>query len=359
MHTRLAREPVVRPTYHVDEAGLARLLEAAEADEVFAAVRRERGVEYCNVRARPDEALALREPRPAASPKAFLQPARERVAVYSAEGVDADRSCPACDRRALVGLRACDLAAIAYLDKVFREGEFKDPFYEARRDSELLISVDCVAVHENCFCSAVGGSPFAEAGFDLNITPLEEGYLVTVGSEKGQAVLDAAGDAVREADLEQQRERDARRAASVEQLGEQTGGWRVSDRIQEALLSKDEARVWGEQTAACVECAACTFICPTCHCFFLYDQAGGEEEFERIRTWDSCVLGDYHRMAGPAGAKPSPRPGLRTRLANRLLHKYAYSPEQYGMLGCTGCGRCIEACYGGIDIREVLREIDR
>ncbi|MBE3070581.1 MAG: 4Fe-4S dicluster domain-containing protein, partial [Planctomycetes bacterium] len=104
---------------------------------------------------------------------------------------------------------------------------------------------------------------------------------------------------------------------------------------------------------------ACTFICPTCHCFYLYDQAGGKEAFERVRTWDSCLLGDYHRMAGPAGAKPSPRPRLRTRFENRLLHKYAFSPAQYGMLGCTGCGRCIEACYGHIDIREVLREFGR
>jgi len=62
-------------------------------------------------------------------------------------------------------------------------------------------------------------------------------------------------------------------------------------------------------------------------------------------------------MAGPAGAKPTPRPSLRNRCANRLLHKYAFSPQQYGMLGCTGCGRCIEACYGEIDIREVLREL--
>ena len=348
----------MRPTYYAGEEGLARLLEAADADEVFATVRRERGVEYCNVRARPDEELALREPRPSASPKAFLQPAKERVAVYSARGADPERSCPVCGRRALVGLRACDLKAIAYLDKVFREGDFTDPFYEARRQTELLVSVDCVAVHENCFCTAVGGRPFAEAGFDLNISPLEEGYLIEVGSEKGQKVLDRAPEAVTEATDEQIRQRDERRTASVDRLQEQTGGWRVSDRIQDVLLSKDQTRTWGEQAAACVECAACTFICPTCHCFYLYDQAGGEDEFERIRTWDSCILGDYHRMAGPAGAKPSPRPGLRTRLANRLLHKYAYSPKQYGMLGCTGCGRCIEACYGGIDIRDVLREVE-
>jgi len=348
----------VGPIVYATEEGLARLLEAVEADEVFAPVCRAGGIEYCNVRARPQEELALREPRPSASPKAFLQPARERVAVYSASGVDTERSRPEVGRRVLLGLRACDLKAIQYLDKVFREGDFTDPFYEARRRNELLISVDCVAVHENCFCTAVGGSPFAEEGFDLNLSPLEEGYLVEVGSEKGQAVIDRAPDAVAEATDEKRRERDRRRAASVERLKEQTGGWQVSDRIQETLLNKEKDQTWGEQAAACVECGACTFICPTCHCFYLYDQAGSEEEFERIRVCDSCIFGDYHRMAGPAGAKPTPRPALRTRLANRLLHKYAYSPQQYGMLGCTGCGRCIEACYGGIDIRDVLKELE-
>ena len=344
-------------TLFFSEAGLTRLLEAVKASEVYAAVRRERGPEYCHLQKVPEAEVALREPRPSASPKAFLQPARERVAVYTNEGFDAEASCPVCEDRALVGLRACDLAAIAYLDKVFREGDFKDPFYEARRENELLISVDCVGVHENCFCTAVGGKPFAESGFDLNITPLRAGYLVDVGTDKGQAVVDQVADAAAEPTGEQLKEREEARQKSVDQVEGQAGGLRVTDRIQKLLLSKQDSNELSEMAMRCVECSACTFICPTCHCFYLYDQVGGEENFERIRTWDSCIMGDYSRMAGPAGAKPTPRPSLRNRCANRLLHKYAFSPQQYGMLGCTGCGRCIEACYGEIDIREVLREL--
>lgn len=348
----------MRPTCYAGEEGLSRLFEAASAGTVFAAVQGSRGPQYVNLHTEPDARFALREPRPSASPKAFLQPIKERVAVYATTGVDAERSSPASERRVVVGLRACDLKAIAYLDKVFQEGSVVDPFYAARRQADVLVSVDCMAAHETCFCTALGGRPFAEDGFDLNLTPLDGGYLVEVGSEKGAQVVEAAGDAVSPATDEQRGQRDERRDEWVRALEAQTGGWRVSDRIQEILLSKDEAQAWGDETAACVECAACTYICPTCHCFYLYDQVGGEEAFERIRTWDSCILGDYHRMAGPAGAKPSPRPGLRTRFANRMLHKYAYSPQQYGMLGCTGCGRCIEACYGGVDIRDVLRELE-
>lgn len=344
-------------TRFVSEDALVRLLESIGGRDVYAAVRRERSPEYCHIETIRDADMAWREPRPASSPKAFLQPAIERVAVYTNRGVDEAESAPAGKARALVGLRACDLVAIAYLDKVFLEGECADPFYEARRRNELVISADCVAVHENCFCTAVGGRPFAESGFDLNVTALASGYLVDVGTAAGQELMDGLGAAAAEPTEAQLRERQEARAESVEQIEAQTQGLKVSDRVQEALLAKQDSKDLSEMATRCVECAACTFICPTCHCFYLYDQVGGDEKFERIRTWDSCILGDYSRMAGPAGAKPSPRPSLRNRCANRLLHKYAFSPQQYGMLGCTGCGRCIEACYGGIDIREVLREL--
>lgn len=342
--------------HFASEEALAKLLASLEADEVYASVRREREPEYCNLRQVPDAEVALREARPSASPKSFLQPAKERVAAYTAEGPSEEASCPACGRRALVGLRGCDMKAAEYLDKVFTEGEFSDPFYEARREADVLISVDCVEAHETCFCTSLGGKPFAEAGFDLNITPIESGYLVEVGSEKGERVLEKLPENLPEATEEQLAEREAVRKKTLDQLEAQNEGLRVTEKVQEALLGKQDSPEWAEQMADCVECAACTFICPTCHCFYLYDQVAGEE-FERIRSWDSCILGDYHRMAGPEGAKPSPRPGLVSRCANRVLHKYAFSPQQYAMLGCTGCGRCIEACFGKIDIRQVLKEL--
>jgi len=347
----------VAKLFFLGERSLKRLLESIEAAEVYASVRRERSSEYCNVRQVPEAEVSLRQPRPSASPKSFLQPAKERVAVYSTAGTSAEESCPMCGERALVGLRGCDMKAMEYLDKVFRGGDFQDPFYDARRNADILITVDCVTPHEACFCTALGGKPFAESGFDLNLTPIDSGYLLEVGSEKGQAILDKMGAEVSEATPAQLKERETVRQKAVETLEKQNEGLRVTDRIREVLLSEVKSDEWSRAMADCVECAACTFICPTCHCFYLYDQTAGPEKFERVRSWDSCILGDYHRMAGPKGAKPSPRPGLVSRCANRVLHKYAFSPTQYGMLGCTGCGRCIEACFGKIDIRKVLKEL--
>jgi formate hydrogenlyase subunit 6/NADH:ubiquinone oxidoreductase subunit I len=236
------------------------------------------------------------------------------------------------------------------------EGEFRDPFYAARRQAQTLISVDCAEAHETCFCTALGCKPYAEAGFDLNLTPVAGGYLVEAGTDKGRAILQRAGSAAKPATDAQLAEREAVRRHTAEAIEKQTKGLRVSEKIQASLLAAQKSGKGLEASGECVECAACTFICPTCYCFYLHDQPAGKDRFERLRTWDSCLLGDYARMAGPRGAKPTPRPRLRSRFVNRLLHKYAFGPEQFGATGCVGCGRCIEACFGKIDIRKVLRE---
>jgi hypothetical protein len=350
-------QPVIAKGMYVSEDLLVRLLQAVESGEVYAAVQRKRGPEFCRLDKVPDAALALRQPRPVSSPKAFLQPARERVAVYSLAATGEAEAGAVCEPHVLLGLRGCDLKAIEYLDKVFLEGEFRDPFYAARRRAQTVITVDCAEAHETCFCTALEGKPFAEAGFDLNLTPIAGGYLVDAGTDKGRAVLQRAGDAVSPATGAQMAEREAVRRRTIEVIEKQTQGLRVTDKIQAALLAAEKSGRGLEASGECVECAACTFICPTCYCFYLYDQATGNQAFERLRAWDSCVLGDYSRMAGPPGAKPSPRPRLRSRFANRLLHKYAFGPSQFGLLGCVGCGRCVEACLGKIDIRQVLREM--
>jgi len=70
-------------TVYLSEDGLARLLKALGEAEVYAPVRRERGPAFARLDKVAEAELALRQPRPSASPKAFLLPARERVAVYT------------------------------------------------------------------------------------------------------------------------------------------------------------------------------------------------------------------------------------------------------------------------------------
>jgi sulfhydrogenase subunit beta (sulfur reductase) len=46
------------------------------------------------------------------------------------------------------------------MDKVFTEGIVKDPYYAAKRENTLLISIGCNVAFEDCFCTMVGGAPY-------------------------------------------------------------------------------------------------------------------------------------------------------------------------------------------------------
>ena len=342
-------------TYYVPKTALAALLREREGVSAFAPVETE-ALAWLDC-ADPDKSItALAQPRSAQSFKGFFLPASESVGRY---GTQAGAATAVRVRRlVLVGVRACDLRARNYLDKVLLAGEFDDPAYRARRDATTIVSCDCVDCSESCFCTLVGGRPFATEGYDANLTPVDDGFVLDVATEAGQKWV--ADTELNEATDRQLARRDEVRQAMVRRLEEQNAKFAFSAGDTDVQpLPDDAATSWQKFAADCVECGACTNICPTCHCFYLYDQALGPEEFERVRTWDSCLLSTYHRMAGAVGMKGTPRPNLSSRLANRVLHKFTYSPQQYELLGCVGCGRCVDACLGEIDIRRVVEELGK
>jgi ferredoxin len=51
------------------------------------------------------------------------------------------------------------------------------------------------------------------------------------------------------------------------------------------------------------------------------------------------------------------RKDREARLKWRIMHKLAYWQEQFGTLGCTGCGRCAHYCMAGIDMTRAMAEI--
>lgn len=346
--------------FFLTEAQLGEALRRSTTQPVFALIEEEPEPLYGRLTEENVARISLRAARPAATVKSLLFPARELVAVYGQEtrpGLVEEQAVPG----VIVGPRACDLEAIRILDEVFLEGDFQDPFYRARREALTLVTTDCAEVRDSCHCNLVDGKPFPEAGFDLNLSPIEGGYVAEVGSEKGQALIDGLAEAPPEATEEQLAERERMRARTMEKLGEQNRTYELPRPHPEVVAQARESAAWDGAVRRCVACTACTNICPTCHCFLLYDQPAGEgtERFERVRVWDSCLYADYSRMAGVGGVKPNPRPELRSRLENRILHKFAWFPENYGRLACVGCGRCIDACLGGIDLRELLKEFSQ
>ena len=346
-------------TYHPARSHLAVLLGDEAAVPAFAASPTRRAP-WIGVAGGEPSVSALEHPRAAQSPKAIFFPAAESMGRY---GAGAPAAAPAVgEKLAVVGVRACELRAQEYLDKVLLSGDFEDAAYGRRREATVVVSCDCVACADTCFCTQVGGMPYAADGFDVDLTLLEDGVLAEVATDRGREWLEGPGKSgLAEATPEQLAKRDALLQDMVRRVQEQNAAFGLSASADAPPGLPDDAddadEAWQQFAADCVECGACTNICPTCHCFYLYDQALGPEEFERLRTWDSCLLSTYHRMAGGVGMKLTPRPSLFSRLANRVLHKFTYSPEQYGLLGCVGCGRCIDACLGAIDIRQVVQEL--
>ena len=72
-----------------------------------------------------------------------------------------------------------------------------------------------------------------------------------------------------------------------------------------------------------------------------------------MRSFDSCQWNGYARVAGGA----TPRPKMFERFRNRYLCKFLFMKSNFDLLGCTGCGRCTEACAGNIDFRKVVKRV--
>lgn len=305
--------------------------------------------------------LSLREPRSKFPAKSFFLPLRESVALYGVESLGEEKKGDGRKPLALVNLRNCDVQALAILDRIFLEGDWIDPFYQQRRDEVLVVSVDCVDIADFCFCPLLGYKPVVEKGTELNLSPISEGYIVRAEGERGEAILESLGNIGSPVGASQQREWEQNYEATVSALRQSNERFEDPASYYEILKAGPPAEKWNDLFATCVECGSCTNVCPTCYCFYLFDQTkfpDREGIYEKLRSWDSCLLADYSRMAG-GPAKPNPRPRLRSRYENRFRHKYQYHYEIHGQYGCTGCGRCAQACLGKTDPREVMRVLSR
>jgi ferredoxin len=245
---------------------------------------------------------------------------------------------------AFVGVRPCELAAIEIQDRVFLGGSFRDGDYAARRADVFLVAVECGAPSGLCFCGPLGTGPGAGEGFDLVLTELLEGehrFVVRAGSSAGEAVLAAlpTRPATRE-DVD---------AAGlvVADAARETAGRFEAEGVHDLLLRTLESPVWDDVAERCLTCGNCTLVCPTCFCTYVEDTSSLDgTSAARERVWDTCFSVRYAEMHG-GNTRPSPR----ARYRQWLTHKLATWEDQFGTLGCVGCGRCIAWCPVGIDIR--------
>ncbi len=254
----------------------------------------------------------------------------------------------------IVGVKSCDLFSLKIQDFVFKDGQVKDDFYIKRREQMFVIASDCTGYKEVCFCLSLGINPFPEVDFDLNTSPLKDGYLVTVGSEKGKLLVSQNNSYFEIANDAQIGIQNTKRQSLVKKLKAHLEPQKIppSESIPNIVKKGYNSNIWKNEVLTCVECGACNFICCTCHCFLLSDRQKDTVN-ERFRSWDACLYQNFARVAG--GANPLKR--RYQRLRNRYIKKFSFFPDNINLNACTGCGRCVEACPAKIDIRRILRDL--
>ena len=241
---------------------------------------------------------------------------------------------------AVIGVRACDLAALRLQDQHFLHGVYRDEHYAARRAQLLLVAVNCTHPAATCFCAATGDGPQTEGGFDLLLDELDEGFIVTAGSRRGRELF--AGLPLLPVREDQMRKvADANHKARVMQ----TRAIPAGDLYDELMARREHPR-WSEVAERCLSCGNCTQVCPTCFCSREQDQAQLDGRASaHVRQWDSCFSEGHSYIHGLV-VRGEPR----HRYRQWLTHKLGGWHRQYGRSGCVGCGRCIAWCPVGIDI---------
>lgn len=253
---------------------------------------------------------------------------------------------------ALIGVRACELHAIAIQDKVFLEGAYVDPYYKAQRENVFIVALNCSVAGGTCFCVSMKTGPKATFGFDLALTEVLEGerhyFVVEAGSERGEALL-------REIPHEKASAEEAAAADRViSRAAQQMGRSMKTDDVKELLYNNLEHPRWDDVAARCLACGNCTLVCPTCFCTTVEDVTDlTENQTERWRKLDSCFTMDFSYIHGGGSVRST----HKARYRQWMTHKLATWWDQFGTSGCVGCGRCITWCPVAIDITEEVRAI--
>ena len=276
---------------------------------------------------------------------------------------------------ALLGVRACELAAIRIQDQVFLHGAYQDPLYRERREQLVIIAVNCTQAASTCFCTSMKTGPRCERDYDLALTELEDGFLCEIGSEQGREILESALGTSDSPSVSLTREQaepqpelpfaeapSLRAATDIELQAAEVARQQAVDQIQRHLKTDDLPGLllnnldhprWKEVGERCLSCTNCTMVCPTCFCSSVTEVRDlNLDRVERERTWDSCFNPDFSYLGGSFV-----RNDTAARYRQWLTHKLDSWHTQFGSSGCVGCGRCITWCPVGIDLTEEVAAI--
>ncbi|WP_444890310.1 4Fe-4S dicluster domain-containing protein [Microbulbifer sp. DLAB2-AA] len=257
-------------------------------------------------------------------------------------------------KQAFLGVRSCELHAIAIQDRILCQGEYPSESYHQRRKQLFTVAVNCTSAADTCFCTSMNTGPEVTLPSDLTLTEVIEAgehfFLISSGSDAGKEIIE-------QLPLLPASEGESKLAkCKVKRLEEEMRrGPRQFDSsdLKELLYRNLDSPNWDKVADRCLSCANCTMACPTCFCSTVEDTTDlSGEHAERWERWDSCFTADLSHITGG-----SVRADTRSRYRQWMTHKLASWHDQFDSSGCVGCGRCITWCPVGIDLTEEVRNI--
>lgn len=283
-------------------------------------------------------------------PKEFLMPPEETLMKFTRNSKQPEATIDE-GKRVLFGIHPCDIWGTMILDWVF-DGKFNDPYYQTRRKNTVVVGLNCIGpCDQYCFCDSMG-TYTVEKGYDIMLIELGNDYIVHIKTDAGDRLVRLNFDLFTEVTYD---DADELSKLLVDIKLKQKFKRKLEIRnISELLDFKYGSEIWNEYGDKCFSCGACSYVCPTCYCFYMKDTLDlGLDNGERLRTWDACLYIDFARVAGGHNF----RKDRATRLKMRFFHKEKSFIDDYGRPACVGCGRCIRACPGKIDLTEIFAKL--
>jgi len=283
---------------------------------------------------------------PRNSIKEFFFPRSEPILGFrrASDGTQLDEPPREFPTTVVFGCRPCDARSLLVMDPLYN-WDYRDPFWNGRREATTVIAISCTRADEACFCTALGSAPNATDGADILLTPLDDArFLAEILTPKGQAIVALAPDAFTDGEGDKQ--------AACKPAFDTLPSPLDLDRIAEWLKANFENELWPPLSYKCLGCGCCTFLCPTCHCFDIVDE-GTYRRGQRRKNWDACQFALFTLHA----SGHNPRPDQAARWRQRVQHKFNYYVQKFRLRSCVGCGRCIRHCPVNMNIHAQLTRI--